>query len=253
MNYFIAVNYNTSCLIEGWASSIRRNCANSKLILIDNYFSDEERAETIKICVALSIDLVTSKNVGYGAALNEGMSVILNNHNGGPGIIFAGNLDLEYLHIQPSLPEGNFIYVPKVEEVAKQNRNPFLTRVQKHFLWTYKFAARYNSVVLYFLAVAINKLLGFIPSKIWAVHGSLFCFNLKSISLECLPFDTRSFLYGEELEFASFMEMQGAEFVDTNVAVRHISHVATKAITKRQKDFLLLWAPSYNNWYRKWQ
>ena len=252
MNYFIAVNYNTSYLIEGWATSIRANSANCKLILIDNHSSDEERASTVSVCGALSIDLVTSENVGYGAALNVGMLTILNNHDGGPGFIFAGNLDIEYQYIQSSLPDGNFIYVPKVEEAGRHDRNPFLTRVQRRFVWTYKFAARYDSVLLYFLAVGINKLLGFIPSKIWAIHGSLFCFNLKNISLECLPFDSRSFLYGEELEFASFMEAQDAEFIGADITVKHISHVATKAITKKQKDFISLWAPSYINWYKKW-
>lgn len=252
MNYFIAVNYNTSYLIEGWATSIRANSAKSKLILIDNHFSDKERASAVSICSALSIDLLTSENVGYGPALNIGMLKILNNHNSEAGFIFASNLDIEYQSIQTSLPDGNFIYVPKVKEAGRRNRNPFLTKVQRQFLWTYKFAARYNSVTLYFLAVGIIKLLGFIPSKIWAIHGSLFCFNLKNISLECLPFDRRSFLYGEELEFASFMEAQDAEFIDSDITIRHISHVATKVITKKQKDFISLWAPSFINWYKKW-
>lgn len=253
MNYFIAVNYNTSYLIEGWATSIRANSAICKLILIDNYFNDEERAATVSICNAFSVELVTMENIGYGAALNVGLSTILKSHDGGSGFIFAGNLDVEYQSIQSVLPDGNFIYVPKVKEPGRRNRNPFLTRAQRRFVWTYKFAARYRSVSMYFLAVAINKVVGLIPSKIWAVHGSLFCFNIRSISLECLPFDTKSFLYGEELEFASFMEAQNVEFIDAGVIVKHISHVATKAITKKQKDFISLWAPSYINWYTKWR
>ena len=60
---FITVNYGTSFLLEKWASNIRCKCDNAKLIVVDNYKSDDERRLMIKKCKQLNIDLILSENV----------------------------------------------------------------------------------------------------------------------------------------------------------------------------------------------
>lgn len=258
MYYFITVNYNSSHLVKDWITSIKKTCKNKhEIIIIDNFSTLKEKIIMQKLAKKYNFILIESSNIGYGAAINKGINYIKNYENDKNKInnnivIFAGNMDLIYKNIPEKLSIGNFVYVPQVYE-NNRNRNPFLTRLQKNLsINFYKLAAVTNSVFFYYIAIGINKLIGFIPSKIWAVHGSLFCFNYKLINKYEKIFNDNSFLYAEELEFASYMEYKNAIFINTDIIVEHKSHATTQYINKSRKDFLKLWIPSFNNWLNRW-
>jgi len=250
MYYFVSVNYGTSHIISDWICSIKNQCNKDKvIIIIDNYKNSEERKKVLQLSKELNFHLIESENRGYGNGLNKGIQYIKNNF-GNKGIIFAGNLDLEYKNI-PELPiDNDYVFVPKVME-GTRNRNPFLTRLQHKITPLYKIAGITQSPYLYYVVIAINKAVGLFPSKIWAVHGSLFCFSNSLIDNDIL-FNNESFLYGEELEFASYMEFKKAKFFDTDIVVNHDSHICTKDINASTKTFLQFWWPSFKNWGDRW-
>jgi len=248
---FISVNYGTSGIIKDWIDSINKcYTGNKEFIIVDNYKSEEERKTIEKLSVKLRFHLIKSDNIGYGAGLNKGLYYAENELNLKNAIIFAGNLDLEYKNIPQNL-NGKYVYVPRVLE-GTRNRNPFLTKLQHKITSIYKFAAKYKISYIYYMVIIINKLVGFIPSKIWAVHGSLFCFNLSILDKNEMLFNENSFLYGEELEFASFMHSKGILFKDSEIIVEHSSHVCTKEVNDSTQKFLDLWSPSFLNWDKRW-
>ena len=254
MNYFISVNYGTSSIIKKWSDSIKNTDTDYCLVIVDNFYSDEERQNTIKLCDQLDIKFIPSENIGYGAGLMKGINELIKLELKEGDIIFAGNLDLEYLKLPKQFIQGKFAYVPRVIESNKSNRNPFLTLIQAKFQFLYALAAKFESRFLYLLAISVNKILGFIPSKIWTVHGSLFCFNSACISDKELPFNEDSFLYGEELEFGSFVESNSIDFLnyEESIHVFHDSHVATSDLISNQTGFINIWSKSFLNWYNKW-
>ncbi len=248
---FVAVNYGTSSLIEHWIESIH-NCYNGEIfvIIVDNYKDNNERQKTIALSEKIHFTLIESENKGYGAGLNQGISYAAR-HIKGKVIMFCGNMDLIYTKI-PRLKSGDIIHIPKVLE-GKRDRNPFLTNLQRKFTPMYHIAGRTKSPILYYIVISINKLLGVFPSKIWAVHGSLFCFDLLLIDQDLEVFNNKSFLYGEELEFASYMESRNAIFLKSEITVKHASHVCTQDINNSIKLFLDVWYPSFKNWANRWK
>ena len=253
MDYiFISVNFNSSYLIEPWIKSIKKNVSNFKIIIVDNFSTIEERTKVRDLSIMHSYELIELDNVGYSMAMNKALLFYKSRYEG--GIIFCGNLDIIFLTIPKNFKQGSYVYIPNVNEKNRNNRNPFLTVLQKNIIPIYKFAAYKKSISIYILAVILNKIVGFIPSKIWAIHGSLFCFNSCLINDDNkLPFNSNSFLYAEEWEFASFVENNNFEFIKSDIQINHLSNATTSLLIKNQRDFINLWAPSFINYIKKWK
>ena len=239
MNHvFISVNFNSSHLIDNWIKSINNCSTNSHIIIVDNFSTVEEREIIREFSKKYSFKLLEMDNVGYSKAMNQ--ALIFCKKIFKKGIIFCGNLDITFLNIPDKIIDGSYVYVPKVIEEKRNNRNPFLT-------------AKKKSIYIYFLAVILNKITGFFPSKIWAIHGSQFCFNSSLINdSKDLPFNNNSFLYSEEWEFASFIESNNFSFLKSDINVKHFSNATTSILIKDQKDFIKIWAPSFINYINRW-
>lgn len=253
--YFMAVNYGTAHLIEKWQLSIKKATPKNyetKFLIIDNYYSEREREKVRLLTKNNNIDLIESENIGYGAALNKGFKKYKTSEKNRNSIIFAGNLDINYIRIPHFTKIENKSYIPKVMEKSR-NRNPFLTKAQKKTLFIFRPASKEGNRLLFLTAVAINKIVGMIPSKTWAVHGSLFCINSDALKSHEL-FNEKSFLYAEELEFASYLEKNLTILEDSNIEIRHVAHAATSTIgtSKSLKKFMKYWKPSFINWQKRW-
>jgi len=251
LNIFITVNYGSSALLVQWAKNIRMQCSDTVLIVVDNFKNENERLKVINITKLYDIILIESDNIGYGAALNKGISYAMDRFSEKNLIFFAGNLDIIYKNIPKKYPIGRYVYIPIIKE-GKRNRNPFLTKLQKKILPIYRIAGLTQSLYVYYLVVIINKIIGLIPYKIWAIHGSLFCFNSLAIKEYKNIFNDNSFLYVEELEFASYMESNNIEFINSNIEIEHHAHISTKDIIAKRKIYLSIWWSSYKNWLIRW-
>jgi GT2 family glycosyltransferase len=246
---FIAVNYGTSHLIAPWSQSIKRCIESPVLVVIDNYRSDEERNKVQDLCISNGVDFIASNNVGYGRALNHAISSVLSQYKGFDIDFFVGNIDVEYTKIG-SLPDGDFVFMATALE-GRRNRNPFLTEAQMRFLPLHWLTLQTMSPFVLIVVTTILKVIGYFPSRPWAVHGSVFCFSSRILKRGCL-FNEDSFLYSEELEFASYARSVGAQIVKVDIEYIHIAHASTSNIIKNRKDFLRHWRQSFINWRSRW-
>lgn len=246
---FIAVNYGSAGLIIPWSDSIKCCTDDAIIILVDNYKSDDERNRVCELCSERDIELIESDNVGYGSALNTAIAYAVSKYTDSKIIFFAGNLDIEYTAIQV-LPYGNFVYVPVALE-GQRNRNPFLTKVQRGLLPLHSLTLNTMSPIVLMAVTTILKLASWIPSKTWAVHGSLFCFSSEIIRNGAI-FNEKSFLYSEELEFASYADSVNAKRMPVSVVYKHSAHVSTSTVIKNRKTFLEFWQGSFRNWRARW-
>lgn len=246
---FIAVNYNTSELIEGWHDSIKKTCKDNVLYVVDNFHSELERGRVITICKRLGVNVLESENVGYGRALNKCLLIVKSEYK--DCIIVAGNLDVTFLKFPTDIPAGNYVYVCKAMEGSK-DRNPFLTVLQSRFLFLHEFSISFNNIFILKAVIFLIKMAGMFPSKLWAVHGSVFCFHSSLLS-DINIFNDNTFLYSEELEFASYVEhISKSEFKLTGIKYEHVAHAATSSIIKKKRDFLAIWKPGFVNWQKRW-
>lgn len=248
--YFLGVNYKTSQILERWIVSLANKVSSAHVIIIDNYSTDHEREMVTVISQKFGATLIKSPNCGYSHALNLGLAHISTLPG---GVVFCGNVDIDFLAIPKNLPVGKFCYVPVIKEGKRQNRNPFLKSSQLKLIPLYTIAAVLDSIVLYYFAVTINKFVGFFPSKTWTIHGSLFCFHTDVLkSPQGLPFNSKSFLYGEELEFGKFCEICKIKFIDSDIAVFHTRNVSTKNLITNQRRYIVVWAQSFRNFKKRW-
>lgn len=254
-NIFISVNYDSSSLISDWYESIKILDTDAQFILVDNYSNDLERELVEQICLDLGIKLLLSENVGYGGGLNLAYKYLLDYYEDLENmVIFSGNLDVKFKRLPLMSKKGNYVFVPKVYERGR-NRNPFLTKFQSHFLILHKFSVISKSLIVFRFVIILLKLASFFPSRIWAVHGSLFCFNGNVLMAgnEGLIFNCNSFLYSEELEFASFIEqVSGSTLIEADIVCEHEAHATTSKLINNSNDFFEVWSPSFYEWLVRW-
>ncbi len=250
--YLIGVNYGTSRLIHRWYKSAIEHNPKAKFIIVDNYSSSNERQRVELIAEELSIVLIKQENLGYGIALNVAIDYINSIHSKEDNIIImCGNLDIEFSMIPLSFSKGPYVYIPKVLE-GSRNRNPFITKLQSRFLPLHKISLKSDHVLIFLFIIGILKLAGKIPSRIWTIHGSLFCFNLECIG-DSEIFNRNTFLYSEELEFGSYMNsMTNVQFIESDVCFHHEAHCATGNIISNKSDFYKLWKNGFQNWCDRW-
>ena len=250
---FISVNYGTSNIIKQWITSIENFNNNQQIIIVDNFHSDIERLKVKQLSSELKFTLIESTNVGYGRALKVAFEYIKKKYSKlNDCVIFAGNLDIQFMCTEAKYLDGNIVYVPIALE-GKRNRNPFLTHLQKKLLKLHLISIQSESLPLFIIVIFLIKLAGYVPSKIWALHGSLFVFN-ASILNHGVIFNEKSFLYSEELEFASFIEnLSNSKIRNSKIEYKHFAHVATCALVSTRKIFYKLWKPSFTNWLNRWE
>ena len=246
---FIAINYGSSSLIPNWVESIRRCTDDARIIIVDNFKDGIERNKVQNTCAKFDIELIELDNIGYGAALNFAINHSLIKYGEAELVFIAGNLDVIFTEIG-EFESGKYVYIPKAFE-GKRNRNPFLTLLQKRLLFLHFFTLKSMSPLVLFFVTAVLKIAGRLPSKVWAVHGSVFCFNSKIISDKKI-FNPNTFLYSEELEFASYCDSVKAKRINVGMSYDHLGHVSTSKIIKNNQAFLRYWKPSFLNWRSRW-
>ncbi len=249
--YFGGVNYGTSHLIKPWANSIRKTCQSGRIILVDNFSSAAEREKCRTICAEESIGLIECGNIGYGSALNEIIEYVTERFPPAPDDLFyIGNIDISFQLISEPRSLSPTAFIPSAME-GKRNRNPFLTSAQRRMLPLHLLSIKLRSPLVLGLSILALKIIGFLPSRTWATHGSLFCFNAATVGKTPI-FNRETFLYSEELEFASYMSSIGAPLLVSETTYSHTAHAATGKIIKNRSDFFRIWESSFRNWRSRW-
>jgi RimJ/RimL family protein N-acetyltransferase len=248
-----AVNYGTSTLIKNWAASARFLLPNVELVIVDNYFSDEERSRCESITLEIGITLIKSENFGYGSSLNKIAQYFIETigpNTSRAGILLFGNIDIIFKKIDIHYSNDSVAYLARGVE-GKRQLNPFLNSIQRKFLPIHAIAIFFNSSFFLLLTTVFIKVLGFFDSAPWASHGSLFCINSRALKENAKIFNEESFLYSEELEFGSYLEKNGIPLQWSNVEYEHTAHVSTSKIIKNHRSFFKYWKPSFINWMNR--
>lgn len=246
---FGAVNYGTSNLISQWAVSARKASPGALLVLVDNFSTEKELNAAKKLANDHGIILIESDNCGYGTSLNKIVSYCkarFPTETDSPKVLLLGNLDVSFNRVEFDDNRKHFACLASGVERGCQ-LNPFLTVLQKRFLFMHKIAIFFNSPLILLLSTVLIKALGIFKSPPWTMHGSLFCISYDSITGEKI-FNDKSFLYSEELEFGSYLERNNIPLVWSGIEYQHIANVSTSKIIRGHREFFNYWWPSFNNW-----
>lgn len=244
MYYFLCVNYDSTDFVEKWANSINKLNLDCEKVVVDCYHSTDEREKIKKLAESMCFDLLYVDNIGYGRGLNLGLSYLSAKIKETQFSIMFGNSDIEFTSIG-NIGDETVCIAPEIFE-GSRNRNPFLTRFQGRFLWLYDLAYYLRSRIIKRLASVVMKGLSIVPSKTYAVHGSLF---VVENHIPILPFNENTFLYCEEMEFAEYLMHQGIRIVKSeNYSGKHFGGVSTSKAFVGTKHKFSNWRVSWKNY-----
>ena len=248
----VGVNFASQNILQKYLKKWAALSSVTHIIIVDCYSSKQELERVKEVCSSMDrCSLIPMDNVGYGSALNVGLDKVisladefkLNNNE----LVLFGNIDVFPSSIKTGYLDLNTVPLINILENGRQ-RNPFLTMFQSRLLWITKLASKYNSSLLLRVWRAIYRVTKLLPSKnSYAVHGALFGLQISQIRL-CGPiFDSRVFLYCEELFFARAIQKAGLKFAKSDIYVEHIGSVSTsKTIKKDWRFFFKNWCHSNN-------
>ena len=248
----VGVNYAAFKNIITWSESARRQCPNARLIIVDNFSSNEESHEVESFCKSSAIEYISCENIGYGSALNvavEQIKLTTEPNSDENYALLLGNIDVVFHHLPAELPSSN-IFMSCATENGRL-LNPFLTISQTKGLLLHDLAARYDSKVLLVMGICLLKLLSLVSSPGWTLHGSMFSFDLKLVGSEPI-FNDQTFLYSEELEFGSWIETNGYSIAATDIRYEHAGGVSTYNYRASFSKFFGAWKRGYINWRKRW-
>jgi GT2 family glycosyltransferase len=224
----LGVNFASSQFARRFACEWARVPHVTRVHIVDNYSTDSEVATMRDIAKDTGAEVWFRPNDGYGSALNDGLARILPTC-GDDTLVLFGNVDVVPVTAAPvSLSVGELPEITVLQDGV--DRNPFLTRAQKHLLPLFAVPSRFRSVALLWCVLAANKALGVAPARTWAVHGAMFGATGQQLRRLLPVFDPRAFLYCEELFFARRAEMMGYRFRRVPIVVSHVGSVSTSAL-----------------------
>lgn len=249
---YLGVNYNSSSTLREILPLWARNPSIEKIYIVDSFSSDEELLRTRQVCIENNATLIEAPNKGYGAALNLGLNSILKSHSLNKSVeefmIFLGNIDIkpEKLYAYDSWIDEDAILVPKILQEEKQ-LNPMLTVLQNRFVWIACMSSKYNIKILLYLWILVKKVLAIFPSRIYAVHGSLFILTLSQVKRIHPIFNEKVFLYCEEMFFALAVQRNRMRYKKIDLVFRHVGAVSTgKLYQNKQIARFENWRKSMN-------
>ena len=251
--FLVGVNYASHKILKEYLRRWSAVESIAHIVIVDCFSTKQELVRVKGMCAETDeCTLIALDNVGYGAALNIGLEKVISLTGKGPQfdqdvIVLFGNIDVLPLQVSAQSLSHSEVPLLNIYERGKQ-RNPFLTAFQAHFLWVAKLASKYKSRILLNIWKAIYRLTKCVPSKgIYAAHGAMFGLRVSQLRL-CTPiFDSRVFLYCEELFFARAIHRSGLKLTASDIDVEHIGSVSTsQTIKKDRKIFFENWCISSN-------
>jgi len=249
---FVAVNYGTQSLIYKYASSIKALIPNAIIVVVDNYFSEIERAEVTALCKNLDVTLVKNKNNGYGNGLEVGVSYLKSN-NISVSLLVLSNIDIIFSRFDYKRVDYSCGFIPKLERGGDASENVFMTHFQRRFLFVHRIPFFRKNKYIFLSKIILFKILKIIPSDIWAIHGSCFIFYYKDEAIQQPIFNSKTFLYSEELEVASYMEANCMPLLSSNIHFEHVGGVSTNRLFPSLSKKIDIFVDSFDNWYKRWR
>ena len=248
MNYiYLCVNYDSSLVLNETLVEWKEKCNKVALFVVDNYINETEKNKVEIICDKHGATFFSRANLGYGAALNFGLSKILAEYsdvsNKKNTYVFFGNCDVKPVNeIKIDIPPNK---IPMLNVYKKGvNCNPYMNSAQVLFIFLLCLAGKKKSKTLFLLWRIFYNFARFFPARVIAVHGSLFCLSIEDLKVIHPIFDERVFLYYEELYFMKEINKLRKAIEKTELTFTHIGSVSTSSHIKddRHKFYLNLFS-----------
>lgn len=258
---FIVLTYkNTEDVLELLESFKKVLVSDYKVIIVNNFYSEETRKELEHISKKHNCDFIPQENNGYGAGNNRGIKFALDHYDFKRIVISNPDIVLNKYNTNwfDQAPSG--VYGGVISNLNGKRQNPLrvfdlnLTNNTNYYLLIQ------HSKMLFYLSIFIAKIHRSLVlcslrknKRVFAVHGSFFLITADLLNRIIPVFDENIFMYGEELDIAKKFKLLGiSTFFTKEISVIHkedgdisISNINHSEISKKSCLYI------YNKWKAK--
>ena len=258
---FIILTYRTGQDIPGFVNSIPPEIRqNSRIIVVDSFFSEEAVASIKIIAEENGCDFLSVPNNGYGYGNNRGIEYANNHYDYEYAIVC--NADIEIKQADFSLLSSEAVNAPMITTVNGKNQNPYFAVRNTFAEWLIYQGHVRQSRLFMILGQGMNKVIRELflvlfrlscraNSKIYAAHGSFLIFPRKVIDVIFPVFDEQMFLYYEEAYLANKLYKNKIDIVlHKAISILHYEDGSTKG---SNIDLSPYSTKSYRYYYEKYR
>lgn len=220
---FIVLVYRNTQDIHDFKKSLTNVIGSYKVVVVNSYYDNNSFIEFKKICQDHDFDFINVPNEGYGAGNNRGIEFAKNRYNFDFIIVSNSDIEIKKLNINSIISLDESILGPQIITLTGKDQNPSHTAHLKPVEFFKKASAKYDSKLLFYTAVGINKIYKIFhrvfsnknvskeqPQSVYGLHGAFLIFSYKAIEkLSFCPFDSRMFLFAEEDYLAKIALLKG--------------------------------------------
>lgn len=247
---FVVLTYKSSSDLQEFCGSLVKLKMNSKIIVVDAFYSEECSENIRKIAEKYQADYMDIENKGYSYGNNRGLEYAIKNYEFDYAVVSNPDIVIKKFDIE-KLDNDYAVYGPLIHTMSGKRQNPFR--------WKYFPMGEYIAYKGYkenisqgvWFNIGINKVLremffllekisGKESYKVYSLHGSFMIFPERVVKTFFPIYFEKMFMFTEEDYVAHRMKKNGIPMFYTKaVEVLHkedgsvgISKIDTKGITK---------------------
>jgi GT2 family glycosyltransferase len=258
----VLVYRNTKDLIPFFESLSSKILYPYKIIVVESFYNDDVHNKLLELQTFHKFDLIKTENKGYGSGNNIGISYALKNYEFDYLILSNSDLIIKnFINLDDHFNAyPNSILGPIITTKKRKNQNPFIPFRFKFLINAYHLSFRNSDKLLYAFTIIINKLLRLIflikifllnknTLNTYSIHGSFIVFPKSFLHLQSEIFNSKVFLYFEELHLAELARLKNYKvFVSRRLNVIHFEDGSTF----NQKNTFTIQKNSYKTFYSEW-
>lgn len=251
---FVVLVYRNTTDILDFIKSVRNNVNNYKIIIVNSYYDEKSKIEFEKIAFENNCDFLNIENKGYGFGNNNGIKLANKKYN--YDFIIISNPDIIIENFDENIVEEHKSSVigPEINTLSGKKQNPMLIKQYKINERIEYYGFKFDSKLLLYLGIFLNKLATKIHwfklkknkslFKVYQLHGSFLIFGKDVINNIGLPYDEKMFLFAEESYLAyELNKKKVASFMSDKIRVLHkedgsMSFIKNQIYNHLKKSFI---------------
>lgn len=226
---FIVLVYGNYMDLKRFDASIPFDHKDYKIVVVDSFKNKESTSEGKVICEEIGADFTTVENKGYGAGNNAGITYAEKfNYD----YLFISNPDVEIKNLILEDIGEDEIVGPRVITDSGKNQNPYYYKkeiVGFKLLKSYAFSGKQLWYYLYLVNNKISKTSHWLVSNkrtqkkpVYALHGSFYGMNRRTLTKMIPMFNEKMFLYSEEDHVAELAKSNNISMIyDSRWVIYH--------------------------------
>ena len=127
---FVIVTYKNANDLYDFNKSLKELNESYKVIMVDNFYSEEYHKKNKKIAHELKYDYILADNKGYGSGNNIGIKKALDNYSFDYLIVCNSDIIIEKFD-DLKLLKKNVAFGPKINTLNNKSQNPYWVRSSK--------------------------------------------------------------------------------------------------------------------------